>query len=80
MFQSFYKMFGKWTQVQTYGEANKFRYIEKNHRVNGNQHQTPNIKMYKIKRCRRKRVTIIKGKFCLFAKMTRSTIKFWKLN
>ena len=31
MFQSFYKMFGKWTQVQTYGEANKFKYIEKNH-------------------------------------------------
>ena len=29
MFQSFYEMFGKWTQVQTYGEVDKSRYIEK---------------------------------------------------
>ena len=36
--------------------------------------------MYKIKRCRRKGVTIIKGQFCLFAKMTGSTIKILKLN
>jgi len=31
VYQSFYEMFGKWTQVQTYGEADKSRYIEKNY-------------------------------------------------
>ena len=32
----------------------------------GNRCKISNIKMYKIKRCRRKGVTIIKGQFCLF--------------
>ena len=44
--------------------------------LSGNRYRTPNIKMYKIKRGRRKGVTFIKGQFCLFAKMTGSTIKF----
>ena len=48
--------------------------------LNGNRCKTPNIRMYKIKRCRRKGITIIKGQFCLFAKMTGSSIKFLKLN
>ena len=44
--------------------------------LSGNRCRTPNIRMYKIKRGRRKGVTFIKGQFCLFAKMTGSTIKF----
>ena len=34
--------------------------------------------MNKIKRGRRKGVTFIKGQFCLFAKMTESTIKIFE--
>ena len=29
MFQSFCEIFDKWTQVQTYGEADKSKYIQK---------------------------------------------------
>ena len=89
MFQSFCEIFDKWTQVQTYGEADKSKYIQKKSSTIMTKYRDPPlvgigaisqisecIRLKNVEEEKKKKTTIIKGQFYLFSKMIGSTIKF----
>ena len=82
MFQSFCEIFDKWTQVQTYGEADKSKYIQKKSSTIMTKYQDPPLvgigARSQISECTRlkdveeekkkKKPLLLKGNFICFPK------------
>ena len=82
MFQSFCEIFDKWTQVQTYGEADKSKYIQKKSSIIMTKYRDPPLVAIgarsQISKCirlknveeekKKKKPLLLKGNFICFPK------------